>query len=58
MGLAPGEWHLLAYLDVDGSDLGLASPAGPDQDEPFTERDVTVGVNGNTTRDLSLNSLW
>jgi len=58
LGLAPGEWHLLAYLDVDGSDLGQASPAGPDQDEPFTERDVTVGVNGNTTRDLSLNSLW
>jgi hypothetical protein len=56
--LAPGDWFGLAYLDADGSDVGIGPPMGPTDDDPFDERTFTIDAGVDETRDFDLRDPW
>ncbi|MBX2804051.1 MAG: hypothetical protein KTR31_40620 [Myxococcales bacterium] len=56
-GLGPGEWELLAYLDLDDSD-GSSSPAGPTDGDPYDTSTVTLDEPGLLSRELRMERAW
>ncbi len=57
-GLPPGEWACVAYLDMNGSDEGLATPGGPQADDPYREHDLQIEPDGTHDRNFRLDDLY